>query len=40
MTPDEILDAFLDLERDDIPEALHYAAEAVREHTLPLVSAP
>jgi uncharacterized protein (DUF433 family) len=40
MTVDEILDAFPDLEREDIPEALHYAAEAVRERSLPLVSTP
>ncbi|CUS03999.2 conserved protein of unknown function [Candidatus Promineifilum breve] len=37
MTVEEILDAYPDLERDDIREALHYAAEAVRERTLPLV---
>jgi uncharacterized protein (DUF433 family) len=32
----EILEAYPDLERDDIQEALRYAAEAVRERTLPL----
>jgi uncharacterized protein (DUF433 family) len=37
MTEDEILRAYPDLERDDIREALRYAAEAVRERELPLV---
>ena len=37
MQEDEILQAFPDLERDDIREALRYAAEAVRERELPLV---
>jgi uncharacterized protein (DUF433 family) len=37
MREDEILQAFPDLERDDIREALRYAAEAVRERELPLV---
>jgi uncharacterized protein (DUF433 family) len=36
MTHDEILAAYPDLERDDIGEALRYAAEAVRERELPL----
>jgi uncharacterized protein (DUF433 family) len=36
MTVDEILTEFPDLERDDIAEALRYAAEAVRERELPL----
>ena len=36
MTEAEILAAYPDLERDDIHEALHYAAEAVRERELPL----
>lgn len=36
MTESEILDAYPDLQHDDIVEALHYAAEAVRERTLPL----
>lgn len=31
MTEEEILKAFSDLEREDIREALRYAAEAVRE---------
>jgi len=37
MTEDEILQAYPDLEREDLREALHYAAEAVSEHELPLV---
>ena len=37
LTEEEILRAFPDLEREDIREALHYAAEAVRERELPLV---
>jgi uncharacterized protein (DUF433 family) len=40
MSEEEILKAYPDLEPDDIREALHYAAEAVRERELPLVSAP
>jgi uncharacterized protein (DUF433 family) len=39
MAEDEILSAYSDLERDDISEALHFAAEAVRERELPLVRA-
>ncbi len=35
MREDEILEAFPDLEREDIREALHYAAEAVRERQWP-----
>jgi uncharacterized protein (DUF433 family) len=35
MAEEEILRAFPDLERDDIYEALQYAAEAVRERQLP-----
>jgi len=38
MTADEILDDFPYLEREDIAEALQYAAEAVRERQLPLVA--
>jgi uncharacterized protein (DUF433 family) len=34
----EILDAYPDLVMDDIREALHYAAEALRERALPLVA--
>ena len=37
MTESEILTAYLDLEREDLTEALKYAAEAVRERELPLV---
>jgi uncharacterized protein (DUF433 family) len=36
MTAEDILAAYPDLERDDIQEALHYAADAVRERELPL----
>ena len=36
MTTDEILTAYPDLEREDVTEALRYAAEAVRERELPL----
>ncbi len=36
MKEDEILAAYPDLEREDIREALRYAAEAVRERELPL----
>jgi uncharacterized protein (DUF433 family) len=38
MTEGEILKAFPDLEHEDIQESLLYAAEAVRERQLPLVS--
>ena len=37
MTEAEILAAYPDLQREDIVEALQYAAEAVRERELPLV---
>ena len=37
MSSEEILKAYPDLEREDITEALRYAAEAVRERELPLV---
>jgi uncharacterized protein (DUF433 family) len=36
MSAQEILESYPDLESDDIPEALRYAAEAVRERELPL----
>ncbi len=36
MTDTEILTAYPDLERADIAESLRYAADAVRERTLPL----
>ncbi|HZU06184.1 MAG TPA: DUF433 domain-containing protein [Chloroflexota bacterium] len=38
MTEEEILAAYPDLEREDIREALRYAAEAVRERALPLAA--
>ena len=38
MTEAEIVDAFPDLEPEDIREALRYAAEAVRERELPLTA--
>ena len=38
MTPAEILKAYPDLEAADIREALHFAAEAVRERELPMLS--
>jgi len=37
MSTEEILGAYPDLEREDITEALRYAAQAVRERELPLV---
>ena len=39
LATEEILRAYPDLEEEDIPEALRYAAEALRERELPLVSA-
>ena len=38
MTPAEILNAYPDLEAADVREALRFAAEAVRERELPLLS--
>lgn len=38
MTEKDILKAYPDLRTEDIRQALHYAAEAVRERELPLVS--
>ena len=38
MEPQEILNAYPDLEAEDIREALRFAAEAVRERELPLLS--
>jgi uncharacterized protein (DUF433 family) len=38
MSEAEILEAYPDLEPEDISEALHYAAEAVRERELPLAA--
>lgn len=40
MKEQEILQAYPDLDPEDIREALRYAAEAVRERELPLVTAP
>jgi uncharacterized protein (DUF433 family) len=40
MSIDEILRAYPDLEAEDVSEALRYAAEAVREREIPLVSSP
>ena len=37
MSFNEILQAYPDLQQEDITEALRYAAEAVRERELPLV---
>jgi uncharacterized protein (DUF433 family) len=39
MTENEILEAYPDLRVEDIREALRYAAEAVTERQLPLLSA-
>jgi uncharacterized protein (DUF433 family) len=36
MTEREILDAYPDLELEDVRDALHCAAEAVRERELPV----
>jgi len=38
MSEDDILSAYPDLEREDIRQALRYAAEAVRERELPLLT--
>lgn len=38
MSEEDILNAYPDLERADITEALRYAAEAVRERELPLIA--
>jgi uncharacterized protein (DUF433 family) len=40
MSAEEILAAYPDLEADDIAEALRFAAEAVRERSLPLITTP
>ncbi|MDN3513144.1 MAG: DUF433 domain-containing protein [Candidatus Brocadia sp.] len=40
MSEEKILKAFPDLEQGDIREALQYAAEAVREREIPLVTLP
>jgi uncharacterized protein (DUF433 family) len=39
ITQDDILALYPDLEAEDIREALHFAAEALQERQLPLVSA-
>jgi uncharacterized protein (DUF433 family) len=36
MSNEEVLEALPDLEPEDIRQALHYAAESVRERALPL----
>ena len=36
MSADEVVAELPDLTREDVSEALHYAAEAVRERELPL----
>jgi uncharacterized protein (DUF433 family) len=36
LTPAEIIGAFPDMQPEDIEQALHYAAESVRERELPL----
>lgn len=38
MSQEQILNAFPDLTAEDISEALRYAAEAVREREIPLVT--
>jgi uncharacterized protein (DUF433 family) len=38
MTHEEILQAFPDLEPEDLSESLRYAVEAVRERELPLMA--
>ncbi len=40
MSEDEVLRAYPDLEPEDIREALRYAAVAVREREIPLLSTP
>jgi uncharacterized protein (DUF433 family) len=40
MTNEEILQAYPDLEAEDIREALRFAAEALRERELPLMDNP
>lgn len=38
MTEEEILKTYPDLEKKDIREALHFAAEAVQEREIPMVN--
>lgn len=40
MSVEEILTYYPDLEKEDIREALHFAAEVVRERELPLLVTP
>lgn len=40
MTENEILEAYPDLETDDIHESLKFAAEALMERELPLATSP
>jgi uncharacterized protein (DUF433 family) len=40
MADKEILEAYPDLESEDIREALRFAAEALRERELPLIETP
>lgn len=40
MSEEEILEAYPDLEPEDVREALRYAAVAVREREIPLLSTP
>ena len=39
MSPADIIDAFPDLQPQDIEQALHYAAESVREREIPIRAA-
>ncbi len=39
MVPFDIIDAFPDLQPEDIEQALHYAAESVREREIPIRAA-
>ena len=38
MQTDEILDAYPDLQAEDVREALHFAAETLREREVPVLS--
>lgn len=40
MSREEILDSYPDLEDEDIPQALRYAAETVGERQMPLLRGP
>ena len=39
MSPADIIDAFPDLQPQDVEQALHYAAESVREREIPIRAA-